>query len=112
MLQEWRIDKKVFSIILDDTYAKDSYVRQLKQTLNMKKALLCEGKLFHMYCCAHILNLIVQDGLEEIIGTIQKIQDSVKYFSGSQVRKQNFLYDVNQMSLDSNKRLRQDMLTR
>jgi hypothetical protein len=43
-----------------------------------------------MCCCAHILNLIVQDGLKEITDAIQKIRDNVKYFRGSQVRKQNF----------------------
>ena len=55
---------------------------------------------FHLRCCAHILNLIVQDGLKEIDITIQKIRESVKYVKGSQVRKQEFLESVNQMSLD------------
>jgi hypothetical protein len=72
----------------------------------MKKTLHCEGELFHMRCCAYILNLIVQDGLKEITGTIQKIRDSVKYFRGSQMRKQSFLQAVSQMSLDSKKGLK------
>ena len=112
LLQEWRIDKKVFSITLDNASTNDLCVGQLKPKLNMKKALLCESEFFHMHCCTHILNLIVQDGLKEITDAIQKIRDSVKYFKGSQVRKQNFLQAVNQMSLDSNKGLRQDVPTR
>jgi hypothetical protein len=36
----------------------------------------------------------------------------VKYVRGSQLRKQNFLQAVNQMSLDSKKGLRQDVPTR
>jgi hypothetical protein len=112
LLQEWGINKKVFSITLDNDSANDLYVEQLKPKLNMKKALLCECEFFHMRCCAHILNLIVQDGLKEITDAIQNIRDSVKYFVGSQVRKQNFLQDVNQMSLDSNNGLRQDVPTR
>jgi hypothetical protein len=82
--------KKVFFITLDNASVNDLCVVNLKPKLNMKKALPCEGELFHMRCCAHILNLIVQDGLKEIIGVIQKIRDSVKYFRGSQMRKQNF----------------------
>jgi hypothetical protein len=66
-------------------------VEKLKPKLNMKKALLCEGEFFHILCCAHILNLIVQDELKEITDAIQNIRDSVKYFRRSQVRKQNFL---------------------
>jgi len=54
----------------------------------------------------------VQDGLKEITDTIQKIRDSVKYFRGSQMRKHSFLQAVNQISLDSNKGLKQDVPTR
>jgi hypothetical protein len=71
-LEEWGIDKMVFSITLDNASVNDLYVVNLKPKLNMKKALPYEGELFHMRCCAHILNLIVQDGLKEIIGAIQK----------------------------------------
>jgi hypothetical protein len=45
----------------------------------MKKTLLCGGKFFHIRCCAHILNLMVQDGLKEIDNALQKIRNSVKY---------------------------------
>ena len=65
-----------------------------------------------MRYCAHILNLIVQDGLKDITDAIQKIRDSVKYFRGSQVKKQSFLHAVTQMSLDNNKGLKQDVPTR
>jgi len=90
LLEEWGIDKKVFFITLDNVFANDLCVVYLKPKLNMKKAIPCEGELFRMRCCAHILNLIVQDGLKEITDAIQKIRDSVKYFRGSQMRKQNF----------------------
>jgi CO dehydrogenase nickel-insertion accessory protein CooC1 len=80
LLEEWGIDKKVFFITLDYASANDLCVVNLKPKLNMKKALPCDGDLFHMRCCTHILNLIVQDGLKEITAAIQKIRDSVKYF--------------------------------
>jgi hypothetical protein len=80
--------------------------------LKIKKALVCEDEFFHIRCCAHILNLIVQDGLKEIDSALQKIRDSVKYVRGSQMRKQNFLLAVNKMSLDSRKGLKQDVPTR
>jgi hypothetical protein len=61
LLEKW---KNIFSITLDNASANDLYVMNLKPKLNMKKTLPCEGELFHMRCCAHILNLIVQDGLK------------------------------------------------
>ena len=46
---------------------------------------------FHLRCCAHILNLVVQDGLKEIDVVVQKIRESIKYVSGSQGRKNVFM---------------------
>ena len=65
-----------------------------------------------MRCCAHILNLVVQDGLKEIDVAIQKVRESIKYVKGSQTRKVKFMDSTNQMSLDSKKGLRQDVPTR
>jgi hypothetical protein len=59
LLEEWMIDKKIFSIILYNSSANDLCVVNLKPKLNMKKVFPCEGELFHMRCCAYILNLIV-----------------------------------------------------
>jgi hypothetical protein len=112
LLQEWGIETKVFSITLDNASANDVAADLLRQQLNIKRALVCFGEFFHLRCCAHILNLIVQDGLKEIETALQKIRDSVKYVRGSQVRKQRFLQAVNQMSLDNKKGLRQDVPTR
>jgi hypothetical protein len=112
LLEEWGIETKVFSITLDNASSNDVCVGLLRNQLNIKKALVCEGEFFHFRCCAHILNLIVQDGLKEIDIALQKICDSVKYVRGSQMRKQNFLLSVNKMSLDSRNRLKQDVPTR
>ena len=78
----------------------------LKSQLKIRKALLSNGDYLHMRCCAHIINLIVQDGLKAIEGELYKIRESVKFVKASQGRKQKFLECVNQMSLDRKKGLR------
>jgi hypothetical protein len=111
-LQEWGIETKVFSITLDNASSNDVSVDLLKNQLNIKRALPCTGEFFHLRCCAHILNLIVQDGLKEIDSALHKVRESVKYVKGSQGRKKRFLESVNQMSLDGRKGLRQNVPTR
>jgi hypothetical protein len=58
------INKKILTITLDNASTNDSYVGVLKQTLNIKNIILCEGEFFHLHRCTHILNLIMQDGLK------------------------------------------------
>lgn len=71
------------------------------------------GKFFHVRCCAHILNLIVQDGLKEIDSSVIKIRECIKYIKGSEGRKQKFYECVSQVGIMGNKRgLRQDVPTR
>ena len=97
---------------MDNAYVNYVFVVLLKNRLSLKDALLSHGTFFHVRCCAHILNLIVQEGLKEIDESVIKIQECVKYMKSSQSRKQKFLEWVAQTSLDSNKTLRQDVPTR
>nr|XP_023886061.1 zinc finger BED domain-containing protein RICESLEEPER 2-like [Quercus suber] len=91
----WEIKNKVFYVTLDNASSNDVSVDILRTQLSIRKALVCNGDFFHLHCCAHILNLIIQDGLKEIDIAIQKIRESVKYVKGSQVRKQKLLESVN-----------------
>jgi len=44
------------------------------------------GKLFHICFCAHILNLIVQEGLKVLGNALDQIRNSIKYIRGSKTR--------------------------
>ncbi|KAK0597141.1 hypothetical protein LWI29_022166 [Acer saccharum] len=113
LLFEWGIEKKLFSITLDNASANKSFVDILRNQLNFRGALLMSGKFFHVRCCAHILNLIVQDGLREIDESVLKIQECIKYMKGSPARKHKFYDCVAQVGMVGNKRgLRQDVPTR
>ncbi|KAF7820824.1 zinc finger BED domain-containing protein RICESLEEPER 2-like [Senna tora] len=62
-LKEWGIDRKVFSLTLDNASANDNMQDILKEQLCLQNSLLCNGDFFHVRCCAHILNLIVQEAV-------------------------------------------------
>ncbi|KAF7822111.1 putative AC transposase [Senna tora] len=68
---DWNIDRKLPTITLDNCSTNDSLVSSLLVKLD-SSSLILDGQLFHMRCCAHILNLIVQDGLSVITEGIEK----------------------------------------
>ncbi|KAL4573272.1 hypothetical protein LXL04_020071 [Taraxacum kok-saghyz] len=57
---EWGIHTKVISLTLDNASSNEAMVDCLKFDLDLTG----DGAYFHDRCCAHILNLIVQDGLK------------------------------------------------
>ena len=73
---------------------------------------ICGSEFLHVRCGAHVLNLIVKAGLDVIDDAIYKIRESVKYVKGSESRVIKFAELVKQLSLETNKKLRQDIVTR
>ena len=70
----------------------------LKEKLSLP---LC-GTLFRTRCCAHILNVIVQDGLSNLSSSIEKIKDIFLNINSSQARYE--LYIKYSMELKRNKK--------
>ncbi|KAH9722524.1 BED-type domain-containing protein [Citrus sinensis] len=53
-------------------------------------ALVLTGQYIHVRCCAHILNLIVVSGLEELHASVTAIWNAVKYVRSSNMRLWTF----------------------
>ena len=68
--------------------------------------------MLHMRCAAHILNLIIQDGLSFINDGIERIRDSVIYRIGSPKKRQNFEENAQQLRVQCTKELVLDCKTR
>nr|GLL25230.1 zinc finger BED domain-containing protein RICESLEEPER 2-like isoform X1 [Ipomoea trifida] len=111
-LKEWGIEKKLFSLTLDNASANDSMQNILKGQLCLQNDLLCNGEFFHVRCSAHILNLIVQDGLKVMGDALNKIRDSVKYVKGSEGRMKVFEECVETVGLQFKVGLSTDVPTR
>ncbi|CAH1432125.1 unnamed protein product [Lactuca virosa] len=112
LIKSWVIERKLFSITLDNASSNDVCVGLLKNQFRLMTSLVYDGKLFHLRCCAHILNLIVQDGLKQIDVDVEKFRECVKYVKGSSARKTRFCQCCSQNLLDTNKALMQDVPTR
>lgn len=110
-LLDWNVDTKLSTITLDNCSTNDALVDLLLGKLQLEK-LICSGRLFHMRCCAHILNLIVKDGLDVIKGGIEKIRDSVVYWSATPKREEKFEETTKQLRIPFTKKLVFDCPTR
>ncbi|KAI0524894.1 hypothetical protein KFK09_004284 [Dendrobium nobile] len=108
-LIEWGLDKRVSTFTVNGANAAP--IELLKDQLNSYKGLLCEGAFFHLDCCAHVIDLIVREGLKEIEYAIKKVRESIKYVKASPTRKQKFLECVNHSSLEDKRGLKQDVST-
>ncbi|KAL4556692.1 hypothetical protein LXL04_034848 [Taraxacum kok-saghyz] len=102
-LKDWRIENKIFTISFDNASNNDSAVKILSETFSMVKKLPCGGKLFHVRCCAHILNLMVQDGLSRINYIIEDIHDTVTLTNQNEGRLKLFTEIVQQLQLPQRK---------
>ncbi|KAJ0014062.1 hypothetical protein Pint_20921 [Pistacia integerrima] len=83
---DWGIEDKVSTITVDNASANDVAIAYLRGKL----ALLLDGEFFHMRCTAHIMNLIVKDGLSETKDCISRIRNSVKYVRSFPARAETF----------------------
>ncbi|KAL0551937.1 hypothetical protein IC582_011030 [Cucumis melo] len=98
-LLEWGIDK-VFSITVDNASLNDGEISYIKKRLRSKKTLILEGELLRMRCCAHVINLIVNEGLKEMHDLIASVRNAVRYVISSSKRLTKFKTCVEQQKID------------
>lgn len=88
-LASWGIDK-VFTITVDNASANNNAINYMRRVLNESKGTFAEGDYLHMRCVAHIINLIVTEGLKEIDTSVARVRAAVKYIKGGTSRLVNF----------------------
>ena len=101
---EWSIDRKLSVITVDNCITNDAIIRLLLNKLDIS-SLMLGGSMLHMRCAAYILNLIVQYGLSLIGDGIERICDSVIYWTGSRKRRQKFEENAHQLHVQCTKEL-------
>lgn len=91
-LAEWGVLKKVFTVTVDNAKGNDKALNLFTDCLRLKgeAALVKNGAYLHMRCSAHILNLIVRDGLAHVRQSIIAIRNAVKYVRSSGPRLKSF----------------------
>lgn len=111
-LHDWGI-KKIFCVTVDNTSSNDVAILKLKESFQEHKhGLILDGEMLHMRCCAHILNLIVCDGLKEIRSSISSIRNAVRFTRSSPARLKRFRESCKEVNIESRALLCLDVTTR
>lgn len=108
-LLHWGIDK-VFTITVDNASSNDVAIEYLKK--KTKKNAILGAEFLHMRCMAHIVNLVVVDGLKEKSVSVDRIRGAIKYIRQSPARLQKFKKCVEIEKLESKQSLCLDVSTR
>nr|GMD03661.1 zinc finger BED domain-containing protein RICESLEEPER 2-like [Ipomoea batatas] len=109
--KDWGIEHKIFTISVDNASNNDVVVRIAKETFSRSHKLPLGGKLFHVRCTAHILNLVVQDGLSIIKTGVDDVRNSVRFINQFESRLLKFSEIVHHLG-NAVKKLILDCVTR
>jgi hypothetical protein len=108
-LADWGLDR-VMTVTVDNASANDSGVDYLRKQL--QKTNIAKGKFLHMRCAAHIVNLIVRDGLQEVDQSIKRVRAVVRYIKNGTSRLVKFKEIAEEEKVDSKAFLKLDVPTR
>ncbi|WVZ70886.1 hypothetical protein U9M48_019515 [Paspalum notatum var. saurae] len=89
VLHEWGLDK-VMTVTVDNASANDSGISYLRSQMNSLKTSIAQGKYLHMRCAAHIINLIVQECLKEVLQSVKCVHAAVRFVKNGTSRLVKF----------------------
>ena len=76
-------EDKVISLTLDNASSNDVAASNLRDKFVARKVPGFIPHHFHVRCCAHIVNLVVNDGLQPLLPFINQLRETVKYLKKS-----------------------------
>lgn len=113
-LKSWGLDTKLFTVTVDNASSNDVACAKLVEILQDKGCSIGNGKYLHMRCVAHIVNLIVWDGLKikNNLQSVERVRAAVKFVKNSPARLQKFKVLATVLKIDSKSLLSLDVPTR
>ena len=123
---DWKLNKEIISFVLIDSHKGEAIGKALHNLLiewgietvyritvyNPWGVAVAKGLYLHMRCVAHIVNLVVQDGLKIMSHPVQRIRNAVKYVRSSTARMNSFKKCVTISKVTSKGHLSLDVCTR
>ena len=111
-LKDWEL-QNVLTVTVDNASSNDVAIDYLKRKMvNWKDSCVLNAKWTHVRCVAHILNLIVQDGIKKVGESVDKVRAAVKFVRQSPGRITRFMNYANNEDCGCSKSLCLDVSTR
>ncbi|CAN1355230.1 Putative AC transposase [Linum perenne] len=88
-LEEWGI-KNIMCIATDNASANDTAIIHMRHKLKLWGSDFLDSKYLHIRCLAHVVNLVVNDGLRESSISIERVREAVKWVKSSPARLAKF----------------------
>ena len=108
----WKIEDKIISLTLDNAANNDGAIRGLRARFAARQGYAFNAKYFHVRCCAHIINLVVNDGTTALASLIENLRCTVKYLKKSPSRMHKFVEICRSLALQIGEGMRLDVSTR
>ncbi|KAJ0764227.1 putative ribonuclease H-like superfamily [Helianthus annuus] len=110
-LQEWEIEN-ILTVSVDNASANDVAIDFLKRVFRNSTKCLLNAKWTHIRCVAHIINLVVQDGVKKVNKSVEKIRWAVWWIRKSPSRIDKFNNFAKLVNANTEKHLLLDVATR
>jgi len=106
----WGIDK-ILTITIDNVSSNSVTISYLKNVMKDWPTNILPNEHLQVRCCAHIVNLILCDGLNEINVSVVKIRNAIRFVRSSPSRLLVFKKCVEKLHIKCNKSLCLDVAT-
>ncbi|CAN1268540.1 Zinc finger BED domain-containing protein RICESLEEPER 2 [Linum perenne] len=110
-LDEWGL-KMLFTVTVDNASANDSAIKYLHGKLHGWGTQFLSGNHLQVRCVCHIINLVVQDGLNKIGMSVRRVREALRWVRASPAREESFRNAVSIMKMKCKKMPLLDVTTR
>ncbi|XP_057740345.1 zinc finger BED domain-containing protein RICESLEEPER 2-like [Arachis stenosperma] len=107
----WGISR-VFTITVDNASSNDTAISYLRTRMEDWNLHPLKREHLHVRCCAHILNLVVNDGLKEMHESISKIRNAIRYVRASPSHMNRFKIFIKEARIQDKCTVQLDVPTR
>ena len=109
-LHDWGL-RNIFTITVDNASSNDTAIACFKRRMISWGNFVANCEYLHMRCIAHVLNLVVNDGIKDISESIRKVREAVRYIRNSPARFRNFKEIASYLGVESKKSICLDVPT-